>query len=102
MTDPVVAAEIVPQPDRAQSAARALQQLGFQVFHVGSTISVQAPARVWEDVFHVSFVQKREDRLAISPGSSVERAVPQGPAQIPPSLSELISEVLFVQPPELY
>jgi hypothetical protein len=102
MKDLIVAAEIVPQPDQAQSAARALQQLGFQVFNAGSTISVQAPARVWEDVFHVSFVQGHENRLEISPRSSVEHAVPQSPAQVPPKLSELIAEVLFVQPPELY
>lgn len=98
-----IAAEVVPRSNRAQSAAKALQQLGFRVLDIGSaTVSVQAPAELWEETFHVSFSRRRKERLSISPGSAVEYAVPEGPVEIPAALGELIEDVLFVQPPELF
>lgn len=102
MSNQNVAAEIVPQPHRAQSAAKALQELGFRVLRIDATISIQAPVQVWEDVFHVSFGQQRKDRLSTSPESSIEHADAPDQVQIPAPLSDLIAEVLFVQPPEFF
>lgn len=98
----MIAAEIVPQPNRAQSTAKALQQLGFRVLDIGSTVSVQAPAKLWEETFQVSFSRKRKERLSISPGSTTEYSAPEGPVEIPESFRELIADVLFVQPPEFF
>ncbi|MCA1612871.1 MAG: hypothetical protein LC800_01710 [Acidobacteria bacterium] len=98
-----VAAEIVPAAGQAHSAAKALQQLGFRVLHIGSTVSVQAPERVWKDTFNVSFTKKRQQRLAISPKSSTEYAVPvDDRVEIPSALGELVAEVIFVRPPEFF
>lgn len=98
-----VAAEVVPTAGQAHSAAKALQQLGFRILHIGSTVSIQAPERVWKDTFRVSFTKKRQPRLSISPKSSTEYAVPDNDrVEIPGSLGELVAEVVFVRPPEFF
>jgi hypothetical protein len=103
MSDTIVAAEIITTPGQASRAAKALQQLGFRVLRVDSSISVQAPEKVWESTFHISFKKQRKQRLAGIEKSSVKYALPiEGTVTIPPSLSELIADVHFVQPPEFF
>jgi len=102
MSNPNIAAEIIPQPDQAQHAAKALQKLGFRVLQIGETVSVQAPAEVWKKTFDVSFAKESKKRLSISPRSTIEYAVPKGTVRVPESLGTLISDVHFVQPPELF
>jgi hypothetical protein len=103
MSNKTIAAEIVPTAGHAQSAAKALQELGFRILHIGSTISIQAAERVWKETFHVSFTKKRQQRLSTSPRSSIEYSVPdEGSIQIPNTLSDLVAEVIFVRPPEFF
>lgn len=103
MANKTVAAEITPTPGRAQSAAKALQQLGFRVLHIGHTISVQAPEQLWGEVFDVSFHTETQRRVAASPKSATEYAVPDSDSvQIPATLGELITEVSFARPPEFF
>jgi hypothetical protein len=103
VSDIIVAAEIVPLPEQAQSAAKALQQLGFRVLRIDSHVSVEAPERLWKKVFKVSFKRKNKRRFEASSSSSMEFGVPEEDSPtIPDSLRELIAEVIFVQPPEFF
>lgn len=103
MSDLNIAAEIVPVPEHAQSAAKALQQLGFRVLRVDATVSVQAPEQLWDEVFKVSFAKKSKRRFAPSADSSIKYGVPKKESvSIPDSLRDLITDVIFVQPPEFY
>jgi hypothetical protein len=77
-----VPAEVWPQPGQLRNAAAALQQLGFRVLHLGATISVDAPATVWRQVF----------------GDSLRT----GQVSIPATLHGLVDDVSFVEPPDLH
>ena len=103
MSDITIAAEIVPVPEHAQSAAKALQQLGFRVLRIDSTISVQGPEQLWDEVFNVAFAKKSKRRFAPSADTSIKYGVPKKESvTIPDSLRELITDVIFVQPPEFF
>lgn len=102
MTDDA-AAEVSPAPNRGHQCALALQREGFRVLHVGTTISVQGPKRLWATVFNVSFKPQTKKLLA-----EVEQAVTTfdkaltDEMRIPQGLQDLIEDVSFVEPPELY
>lgn len=73
-----VAAEVTPRSGQGRSAAAALQDLGFRVLHIGSTISVDAPPEVWARVF----------------GGTTE--------VVPESLRDVVTDVAFARPPDLH
>lgn len=102
MPQTLIPAEIEPLPNQGNQAALALQRLGFQILHIGTTISVQAPRSLWESTFNVSFQQEKKTVMAET-GSEVTylKAVTDN-LVIPERLETLISEVMFVEPPELY
>lgn len=103
MSDITIAAEVVPVPEHAQSAAKALQQLGFRVLRIDATVSVQGPEELWDKIFNVSFAKKRKRRFAPSADTSIQFGVPKKESvSIPDSLRELITDVIFVQPPEFF
>lgn len=77
-----VPAEVWPLPGQLQTAAAALQRLGFRALHLGTTISVDAPAAVWRQVF----------------GDSART----GQVSIPATLQGLVNDVSFVEPPDLH
>jgi len=98
-----IAAEITPQSGQAKAAALALQRLGFRVLHIGPTISVEGPETLWQSVFDVSFKIQSKDILRDMPGgeTTYRKAITDDMA-IPADLQPLISDVAFVEPPELY
>lgn len=104
MSDITIAAEVVPVPEQAQTAAKALQQLGFRVLRVDdATVSIQGPEELWDEVFNVSFARKRKRRFAPSADTAIQYGVPKKESvSIPASLRELITDVIFVQPPEFF
>jgi hypothetical protein len=77
-----IPAEVWPQPGQLRAAAAALQRLGFRVLRLGTTISVDAPATVWRQVF----------------GDSVRT----GQVSIPATLQGLVRDVSLVEPPDLH
>jgi hypothetical protein len=93
--DDLIQAEVLAESGREGMAAAAMRRLGFQVLHIGPTISVSGPPEAWQRVFGVSF-----------------RAAPPGPEgacvsagerpTIPAELAGLVREVYFVQPPEFF
>jgi hypothetical protein len=59
VTDDLIAAEVVPAaPSQAGHAARWLQERGFRVLHIGSTVSVEAGRDQWEETFGVTFTTR--------------------------------------------
>lgn len=103
MSKNLIAAEIEPLPNRANQAALALQRLGFRILHIGPTISVQAHETLWASTFNVSFEPREKTVLPEVEGAEVtyQKAVTED-MRIPPELQNLIAEVMFVEPPELY
>jgi hypothetical protein len=103
MSENMISAEIQPLPSQAQQAAKALQNLGFRILHIGPTISVQAPRQLWESTFNVSFVPHRKTVMPeIERGEvAYQRAVTEN-LRIPVQLQNVIAEVMFVEPPEFY
>lgn len=103
MSENMISAEIQPLPSQAQQAAKALQNLGFRILHIGTTISVQAPRQLWESTFNVSFVPQRKTVMPeIERGDvTYQRAVTEN-MRIPAQLQNVIAEVMFVEPPEFY
>lgn len=98
-----IAAEVVPtEPGHAGRAAKALQQRGFRVLHVGRSISVQAPRDAWEATFGVTFAPASKlVQPEIGRTTGFLRADPSS-LRVPPDLAELIADVAFVEPPELH
>lgn len=103
MADEDIAAEVVPtDPQRARQAAKALQQKGFRVLHVGGSISVTGPRERWESVFDVSFVAGTKTvQGELGREASYVRAEPTS-VQIPADLTDLVAGVAFAEPPELH
>lgn len=101
MSEPV-AAEIEPVPGRAQAAARGLQRLGFRVLHIGPTISVEAPTRLWTDTFNVSFETRQTTTLSELDPDSRATFHEADDVTIPAQLEGLVHAVAFVRPPEFF
>lgn len=99
-----IAAEVTPCAGRERDAARSLQEQGFRVLHVGSTsISVQAPAGLWTQVFGARFDTETRNLGPESGGGQREFAVPvEESVSIPGDLTESIAAVAFARPPEFF
>ncbi len=97
-----IGAEVVPQPGKAVEAAIALQKLGFRVLHVGNTsVSVQGPESFWREHFSVTFESRSKPQHPFSQqGTATYRRPVQDAVPVPVGLSELVSSVAFVEPPE--
>jgi len=103
MSENIVSGEIKPLPNQARQAALALQRKGFQILHIGPTISVQGSQSLWESVFSVSFESRKKTVLAELEKGEVtyQKAMTEG-MHIPAELKEMIEEVAFVEPSELF
>ncbi len=102
MAESTVSAEIEPLPGRAQAAAKALQQLGLRVLHIGQTISVEGSERVWRSTFHVAFTSRKKTIIAgIGESEVTYRTAAEDTLSIPSQLRGLVAAVSFVEPPEL-
>ncbi|HXQ37731.1 MAG TPA: hypothetical protein VN843_27225 [Anaerolineales bacterium] len=102
MSKKMIAAEITPTPNQASQASKALQDLGFRILHLGPTISVQGSQALWKRTFKVSF--KDEEKTA-SEEAGIKTTYPraqQETVKIPEELKQLIAEIAFVEPPELF
>lgn len=103
MAERAIAAEVAPiDSAHAGQAARALQQRGFRVLHVGGSISVEAPRAAWHDTFGVVFATRTKTvQPEIDRDVSYPRADPST-LRVPSELADLIADVAFVEPPDLH
>jgi hypothetical protein len=103
MHENIVSAEIEPIPDHVNQAASMLQKLGFQIFDMGATISVQGPESLWVSVFNVAFATKNAKIMRdVKGGEKSYRMALTENLKIPAKLKPLIAGVMFSEPPELY
>lgn len=102
MPQNLISAEIQPLPKQEKQAALALQNLGFQVLQVGTTISVQAPRSLWESTFNVSFKEEKKTAMAEIESERIYLRAVTDKFIIPQKLESLISEVMFIEPPEFF
>jgi len=99
----LVSAEVAPASNRAIDAARALEQLGFRVLHIGPTISVRGPAALWTSTFNVPFERRTKRRAREMEGSEVAYlAARTEQLQIPAELQDMVMAVMFQEPPEFF
>ena len=102
MSQNLIPAEIEPLPNQANQAALVLQRLGFKILHIGPTISVQAPRSLWESTLNVSFTEENKTVIAeIESEETYFKALTDN-LVIPEELESVISEVMFVEPPEFF
>jgi hypothetical protein len=100
MATETISAEIEAVPGQDRRAAAALQDLGFRIHHIGSTISADGPAELWNQHFGVSFSAASKE-IGHARVTGWQRPVSDALA-IPSGLRDLIAGVSFVEPPELY
>jgi hypothetical protein len=99
----IVSAEVTAREGRSRDAALRLQQIGFRVLHIGHTsISVEGPVGLWESTFGVQLRAHAQRGAKQRPTTNVQFYEPTGPVTVPAVLSDLVEEVAFVQPPELF
>jgi hypothetical protein len=99
----MIPAEVSGPPDNLRETALQLQRRGFRVLHTGGTISVQAPAALWQKVFGVRFERRTKRQIKSVKGSAVEYHVPsEQTVSIPDDLRPYVSEVFFQEPPEFF
>lgn len=104
MADNRISAETKPKPNQANRAALVLQRLGFHILHIGPTVSVQGPQAAWESTFNVSFeAQKKTVVAGLEKGGEItyQRAMTDN-MRIPTELQDLIDDIMFMEPPELF
>jgi hypothetical protein len=103
MSENIIAAEIKALPDQTRQAALALQRKGFRILHIGPTISVQGPQSLWESIFNVSFESQKKIILeGLEKGEVTYQKAITKAMLIPVELQEMVEEVFFVEPSELY
>lgn len=100
---PLIAAEVEPVDGKARAAAQKFEQLGFDVHYVGTTISLEAPKKLWEQVFDVEFEKREKESLRGVEGIRATYYWPtSGDPPIPPLLEGLVTDVHFQEPPEYF
>jgi len=102
MRDVIIPAEIKPLPKQRVRAARGLQDLGFRILQIGTTISVDGPKALWESTFNVSFEARKKTIIEEAEEEITWHKAVVDDMRIPTELQEFVDEVLFVEPPEFY
>ena len=98
----LVAAEITPRGGKEREAAHALQQMGFRVHAIGTTISVDGPRERWKAAFTARFAPVRRRREKRRRAAASAQHVPPVAIKVPAALEPLVESVVFVEPPELF
>lgn len=103
MSEPRISAEVEPHPGEARAAAARLDRTGFQIHHVGTTISVEGPRSLWEETFGVTFEEREKPttREVEDAERSYYRARTDA-MEIPAHLRPVIAEIYFSEPPEFF
>jgi hypothetical protein len=103
LTYPVITAEVVPVKGKSTEAALALQRLGFQVLHVGESVTIGAEKDKFEEIFKIELMKTSK---AVFPGlgADAEKTYhkPDGPVVLPGNLKTLVEAVYFQEPPDLF
>lgn len=103
LTYHVITAEVVPVKGKSTEAAMELQRLGFQVLHIGESVTIGAEQEKFEETFEVELV-KTSKEVFPGLGADAEKTFlkPDGPVVLPEKLKTLVEAVHFQEPPDLF
>ncbi len=101
--DTMISAEVMSVAGEDTKLARKLQGLGFRVLSLDGTISVDGSQSLWTSIFGVQFEEQSRPGLAglLDETEAYQKAL-RSTVIIPPNLKELIQDIAFIEPPELY
>ncbi len=101
--DTMISAEVMPVASEEIKLARKLQDLGFRVLSLDGTMSVDGSQSLWTSVFGVQFEEQSRPGLAglLDETEAYQKAL-RSTVIIPPNLKEMIQDIAFIEPPELY
>lgn len=102
MRDELIAAEVEPISGKALQAARTLEQEGFRVLHVGTTISVEATESLWRSTFGCNFETVTKTVFRETGQTATYRRLANHDVGIPEALRTVIRSVAIVEPPEFF
>lgn len=102
MSQSPISAEIEPLPNQSNQAALALQRLGFRILHIGPTISVEGSRSLWEATFNVTFEEAQKTVMPEIDQQVIYLRAVTDDLVIPENLTSVVSEVIFVEPPDFY
>jgi hypothetical protein len=102
MLNNMISAEVEPSPGQEKQAAMQLQRMGFNVLHVGSTISIQGSKNLWESTFKIEFEPQQKKVMQELEGTQTYYRPKTDTLLIPSELESSILNVYFVEPPELF
>lgn len=99
----MITAEVVPVKGKSTEAAMELQRLGFQVLHIGESVTIGAEQEKFEETFEVELV-KTSKEVFPGLGADAEKTFlkPDGPVVLPEKLKTLVEAVHFQEPPDLF
>ena len=101
--DAMISAEIVPNPGKKTIAAREMQGLGFRILLINDTITVQGRQSLWTSTFGVQFAQMKRPALSgVIDGNEIYQKGIKQTLKIPLKLQNLVKDVMFIEPPELF
>ncbi len=99
----MISAEIEPFPGAATKAARELQRLGYRVYSVGETISIQGPKSLWSSIFSVQFEEQSRPAFAgVLDETETYQVARKSTLVIPLTIKEIIKDIEFIEPPEFF
>lgn len=89
-------AEFTPAPETIAKATSQFEQLGFTVSHAALTLTLTGKPELFEKVFKVKLNLEKEQQTG---GVIVH---PMGELSLPDPLRDVVEEVVFPEPPELF
>lgn len=99
----MITAEVVPVKGKSTEAAMALQRLGFQVLHIGDSVTIGAEQDRFEEIFKIDLIKTSKE---VFPGlrADAEKTFhkPDRAVVLPENLKSLIEAVHFQEPPEFF
>jgi hypothetical protein len=101
--DMMISAEVRPVASQEIKLARRLQDLGFRVLSLDGTMSVDGSPSLWTSIFGLYFEEQSRPALSglLDETEAYQKAL-RSTLVIPPNLKELIEDISFIEPPELY
>jgi serine protease AprX len=99
----VVSAEVTVEPEKAREAALSLQKIGFRIRHVGThSVSAEGAPELWDKTFRVALRESTQKRDAKGLRGDERYFESTAPVVIPDELANVVKDVAFVRPPQLY
>ncbi len=97
--------QVVPGPKGLAEAEQSLRSAGFEQIkrsHDGKRLQVVAPRNLVERVLGLSLVEKRRpSRVGRVEREVVDLELPEG-AALPPTLQDVVAEIVFAVTPDYY